>query len=85
MGLGRRLDRFLRPPGRVPHGGRWQQAHLARWWRWYGVAALGLLLGCVVLLVVGALDWGAALGTFGLILGFSALGGWRITHPPPQD
>ena len=81
MGIVRRLDRLVRPPGHVPLGTPRQQAHLARWWRWYGVAALALLPATVVVTVAGLADPGF-LATPAAVFALYALGGWRVTHPP---
>jgi hypothetical protein len=81
VGLLQRLDRLVRPPGHVPLGGPRRQRHLARWWRLYGVAALGLLVAAVISAFFGTTG-PSFLGPPAGILGFEALWGWRVTHPP---
>ena len=85
MGLGRRVDQLLRPPGRVPFGSPQYQAHLARWGRWYGLgSAIGLLV-VVLLAAFGEAEPAVTfIGPIAFLLGLQALGGWRVTHPP-QD
>ena len=81
MGLLRRVDRLLRPPGHVAHGNPDQQRHLTRWWRWYGLGALVLTVLTVVLALAGTTG-PTFLGPAAMLLGLYALWGWRVTHPP---
>ena len=78
----RRVGRWLRPPGRVPLGPPEAHARLARWGRWYGWSALSLFVVGAVLVVLGQLT--VAYWSFGLslTLAYSALGAWRVKHPP---
>ena len=68
----------------MPVGSPKTQAHLARWWRWYGLAGgLGLVVIMSVAVFADA-AWPGSLGGLPLLLLFYALWGWRITHPPEE-
>jgi len=82
MGDARRVRQFLRPQGYVPLGTPRTQAHLARWWRWYGLAAAVGLVVFILLLVVADVEAATFFGGFPLLFALYALGGWRVTHPP---
>jgi hypothetical protein len=80
----RRVDQWVRPPGHVPAGSPRTQAHLARWWRWYGVAGgLGLVLVIALSVLSTIAGVTVLLGIPSMML-FYALWGWRITHPPTE-
>jgi hypothetical protein len=81
----RRVDQWVRPPGHVPAGSPRTQAHLSRWWRWYGIAGgLGLVL-VVAFSVLGNIAGVSVLGSIPLLMLLNALWGWRITHPPKES
>jgi hypothetical protein len=60
------------------------QAHLARWWRWYGLAAAVGFVALILLLLVAEANAATFVGTFTLLFALYALGGWRVTHPPAE-
>jgi hypothetical protein len=85
MSVMRRVDHWLSPPGHVPFGPPRTQAHLARWWHWYGVAG-GLGLAVVLALsVLSNIAGVTVLGGVPSLMLLYALWGWRITHPPQES
>jgi hypothetical protein len=84
MGVLRRVDQLLRPPGYVPRGSPQAQAHMARWWRWYGVTGgIGLVV-VTSLSIFTNIAGVAVLGGVPMLLLLYALEGWRVTHPPKE-
>lgn len=84
MGLLRRVGQLVRPTGHVPRGSPRTQAHLARWWRWYGVTGgIGLVV-VTSLFILTNLAEVTVLGGVPMVLLLYALWGWRITHPPTE-